>query len=139
MAGETTSASSTKAGRKLAGSGLCAQTFTLTYATGQLELNDVYEAGYLPAGVTVVGAIYAPHDMDSSTGVVQKITIGSTDVATGLTGGVLGAVATAVPGFRAFAPYSTTDKTLVKVTTTTAPSGTAAAGTTYVTLVYYTT
>lgn len=139
MAGETTSASSTKPGRQGTGAHLVCQTWALTYATGQLELNDVYEAGYLPAGVTVVGLAYAPHDMDSSTGVVQKITIGSTDVATGLTGGVLGSVATAVPGFRAIVPYSTTSKTLVSVTTTTAPTGTAAAGTTYVTAFYYNT
>ena len=139
MAGETTSALSTKPGRQGTGSGLTCQTWKLTYTTGELELADAKEAGYIPAGVTVVGVIYAPHDMDSSTGVVQKITIGSTDVATGLTGGVLGSVATAVPGFRAIVPYATTSKTLMSVTTTTAPTGTAAAGDTYVTAVYYNT
>lgn len=135
MAGETTSASSTKAVRQLAGSGSTSYTWTLTYSTTQNETNDVMEAGYLPAGVTVIGFIYSPSDMDTngSPALVQKITVGSTDVATGLTGGQSG-----TKSFVAINPIATTAKTLVKVTSTTA-AATAAAGTVYLTPVYYTT
>lgn len=125
MAGETTSAASADVPIELP-AGMFIVPFTLAYATTQLELNDVMEAGYLPA-CTVYGVIYSPTDMDTnvSPAVVQKVTIGSTDVATGLTGAQTGAKT-----FVGITPLALTAKTLAKVTTTTAP-GTAAAGTLY--------
>lgn len=135
MAGETVSASATArvTGKKMPGSGLVANPWTLAYSTTNNETNDVMEAGYLPEGVTCIGFLYAPDDMDSSTGLVQKITVGSTDVATGLSGGQTGAK-TFVP----IVPYVTTAPTLVKVTTTTAAT-TAVAGNLYLTPVYFST
>lgn len=135
MAGETTSASSTKGVRKLAGPGLTTYTWALAYATGQLEANDVMEAGYLPEGVTVVGFIVKSTDMDThaTPTLVQKITLGSTDLVTGIADGKTGAGA-----FYACVPTAITTKTLVKVTNT-AAAATAAAGTLYLTPVFYTT
>lgn len=126
MAGETTSAASADVPFELP-AGLFLVPFTLTYATGQLEANDVMEAGYLPSGVTVYSVLYAPTDMDTnvSPGLVQKVTIGSTDVLTGLTGGQTGTKSSNV-----ITPIALTAKTLAKVTTTTA-AATAAAGTLY--------
>jgi hypothetical protein len=131
VAGETTSASAAE--RKAGGYtvyGGPGETMTKAYATGQLELNDVMEFGYIPAGVKLLGFIYKPDDLDSSTGLVQKITVGSTDVATGLTGGQTGA-----GSFVAITPYTTTAPTLVKLTCTTAATG-AQAGNVYLTPVY---
>ena len=139
MAGETKAvlAAYAKPTRMLTGSGLCCSVFSVPLATTEMELADVVNCGFIPAGVTVVAVGFACHDMDSSTGVVNKITIGSTDVATGITAGVLGSVATAVPTLRAVIPQTTTDKTLVSTTFTTAPSGTAAAGTIHVSVWYF--
>lgn len=132
MAGETTSVAASTAFQvpKAQSVGVVAYTFTLAYATGQLELNDVMQAGYLPPNVTVVGAIVKATDMDTSgsPALVQKITVGSTDIVTGITAGQ--SAANAVYGVT---PLTTTDKTLVSVTNTTA-AATAAAGTLYVTL-----
>lgn len=126
MAGETTSTTALNPPFELP-SGLFIVPFTLTYSTTQNELNDVMEAGYLPAGVTVYGVIYSPTDMDSnvSPALVHKITVGSTDVASALTGAQTGA-----KSFVGIAPLTTTAKTLAKVTSTTA-AATAAAGTLY--------
>jgi len=126
MAGETTSAASADVPFEMP-AGVFLVPFTVSYATTQLELNDVMELGYLPAGVTVYGIIYSPTDMDTnvSPAVVQKVTLGSTDVATGLTGAQTGA-----KSFVGIVPTTLTAKTLAKVTTTTVP-GTAAAGTLY--------
>ena len=141
MAGETKAVPTAylKPKRQLAGSGLCCTVFENAVATTEAELADVVNLGYLPAGVTVIAVGIATPDMDSSTGIVQKITIGSTDVLTGITTAVLGSVATQVPSVRAIIPYATTDKTLVSTTYTTAASGTAAAGTIYVSVWYFTT
>ncbi len=126
MAGETTAALSADAPFTVP-TGLFLVPFTVSYATSQLELNDVMELGYLPANCTVYGVVYSPTDMDTnvSPAVVQKVTLGSTDVATGLTGAQTGA-----KSFVGIVPTTLTAKTLAKVTTTTAP-GTAAAGTLY--------
>lgn len=126
MAAETVSANSTDVPFELP-SGLFIVPFTLTYGTTNNELNDVMEAGYLPANVTVYGVIFAPSDMDTNVSptVVHKITVGSTDVASALTGAQSGA-----KSFVAIDPVTTTAKTLAKVTTTTA-AATAAAGTMY--------
>jgi hypothetical protein len=126
VAGETTSAVSADVPVEEA-FGLFLVPFTVAYATTQLEANDVMELGYLPSGCIVYGIVYSPTDMDTnvSPAVVQKVTIGSTDVATGLTGAQTGA-----KSFVGIVPQTLTAKTLAKVTTTTAP-GTAAAGTLY--------
>lgn len=141
MAGETKAVPTAfaKPKRQLAGSGLCCTVFSNAVATTEQELADVVNLGYLPAGVTVVAVGIATPDMDSSTGIVQKVTIGSTDVLTGITTAVLGSVATQVPSVRAIIPYATTDKTLVSTTYTTAASGTASAGTIYISCWYFTT
>lgn len=125
MAGETTSAVSADVPFEMP-AGVFLVPFTVAYSTTQNETNDVMELGYLPSGVIVYGLIYAPTDMDSGTALVQKVTIGSTDVATGLTGGQTGAK-TFVP----IVPQTLTAKTLAKVTSTTA-AGTAVAGSLYI-------
>lgn len=130
MAGETVATTATQAPYEAA-EGLFLVPFTLTYGTGNNELNDVMEAGYVPANVTVYGFLYAPSDMDTnvSPAVVHKITLGSTDLVTGLTGAQTGA-----KSFQPCTPTTVTAKTKVKVTTTTA-AATAAAGTLYLTAV----
>lgn len=126
MAGETTTAVSADPPFAVP-AGMFLVPFTVAYATTQLEANDVMELGYLPANCTIYGILYSPTDMDTnvSPAVVQKVTIGSTDVATGLTGAQTGA-----KSFVGIVPTTITAATLAKVTTTTAP-GTAAAGTLY--------
>ncbi len=102
----------------------------IAYATGELELNDVHEAGYIPKG-TLLGWIIKATDMDTNVSptLSQKITVGSTDVVTAITYGQTGA-----DGFRACTPTVVTDKTKVSVTNT-AAAATAAAGTLYLTAV----
>lgn len=125
MAGETTAAASADVPVELP-AGMFIVPFTLSYSTTQNETNDVMEAGYLPV-CTVYGVIYAPTDMDTnvSPAVVHKVTVGSTDVVTGLTGAQSGA-----KSYNAITPLTLTAKTLAKVTSTTA-AATAAAGTLY--------
>lgn len=131
MAGEKTSLSAAerKVGKKLPSVGLTAHTWVKSYSTAQNETNDVMEFGMLPAGVKLLGFIYAPSAM-AAADLVHKITVGSTDVATGLTGAVLG-----TPSFIAITPMDITSPTLVKVTSTTAAT-TPAAGTLYLTPIY---
>lgn len=131
MAGETTAVTTNKRKFKTTAP-VIGQTWSLAYATGELELNDVKEFGYIPKGATVVGFIYAPTDVDTagSPTVAQKITVGSTDVATGLTGGQTGTAS-----FVAIRPITVTADTLVSVTTTAAAT-TAAAGTVNLTALY---
>jgi hypothetical protein len=139
MAGETKAVLTAyqKPRKQLANGGLCVQMFEVPLATGEMELNDVVNLGYLPDGVTVVAVGCTSDDLDSSTGVVTKVTIGATDVLTGVTSAVLGSVATQVPTVRAIKPYVTSGKTLASTTFTTAPSGTAAAGSLYYSFWYY--
>lgn len=125
MAGETTSATSLDP--PFAGfDGFFLVPFTVSYSTTQNELNDVMELGYLPADCKVYGAIYTPTAMAASA-LVHKITIGSTDVVTGLTGAVAG-----TSSVQTWSPVTLTAKTLAKVTSTTA-AVTPAAGTLTVT------
>lgn len=120
MAGETTAALSADVPFELP-AGMFLVPFSVAYSTTQNETNDVMELGYLPAS-TVHGFHYAPTAMAASA-LVHKVTIGSTDVATGLTGAVLG-----TPSYQAISPLVLTTKTLAKVTSTTAAT-TPAAGT----------
>jgi hypothetical protein len=108
-----------------------AQVWSVEYATGELEASDVMEMGYVPAG-TVIGFFMYSDDLDTNgtPALVRKITVGSTDVATGLTYGQ-----TASGGFVAIEPVTVTTPTLVKVTVTTA-AATAAAGTTVLVPLY---
>lgn len=130
MAGETTATTALNAPYELP-VGLFLVPFSAAFATTQLEANDVVEMGYAPSDVTIYGVIYAPTDMDTnvSPAVVQKVTVGSTDIAAGLTGGQTGA-----KSFAGCTPLALTAKAKVSITTTTAP-GTAAAGTVYLALV----
>ncbi len=126
MAGETTAVASNDVPFELP-AGMFLVPFTLTYSSTQNETNDVMNVGYLPAGATVYGVVYAPTDMDTnvSPAVVHKITVGSTDIVTGLTGAQTGAKSVAV-----CTPLALTAKTLASVTSTTA-AATGAAGTLY--------
>ncbi len=130
MAGETTSVAASAA-RLFTdhppGSGLFVCSFSLTFATTQLELNDVMEAGYIPANTRVLAVVWAPTDMDSATTAVHKVTVGSTDIVTGLTGAQTGAASLTVCTQASIVATPSTSPALVKVTTTTAP--TAVAGT----------
>ena len=134
MAAETTAVArgSQRFGRKASSAALVASPFTLTYGTTDNQTNDVMEAGYVPAGVTVIGFLVVMSDMETATtNVRHKITLGSTDLVTAIAlGGAGGA------DFFPCTPTTTTAATLVKVTTTTA-AGTGAAGTAYVTPLYY--
>lgn len=92
-------------------------------ATNQLELNDVMEVSYLPPGIKIWMVGYLPTDMDTGTALVQKITVGSTDVATTLNGGQTGTAALV----QLATPYVTTAQEKVTITNTTA-AGTGATG-----------
>lgn len=124
MAGETTTlaVAARNVGKKLPSAALTVNPWTAAFATTQLELNDVMEVGYLPANIVLLGFLYEPDDLDTATALVQKITVGSTDVLTGLTGGQTG-----TKSLQLIAPLTLTAKTLVKVQNTTA-AGTPAAG-----------
>lgn len=112
--------------------------WTTELATGQLELNDVINMGYVPKGATLIGFIAFADDLDSnaSPALAWKITVGSTDVKTGITIGQASSVSThSISQFLGIEPITLTDATLVKVTFTTA-AATAAAGTFCLTPVY---
>jgi hypothetical protein len=112
--------------------------FTLshTYATTEIdEISDAVEFGYLPGGVTVLGVVVKSADLDTggSPALVQKITLGSTDIVTGDVTGKTG-----VGASYWITPTALTAPTLVTVTTTTA-ANTPAAGAQYLTFVYHST
>lgn len=85
-------------------------------ATSQLEINDVMEVAYLPAGIKVWMIGVTATDMDAATGLVQKVVIGTTDVLTGLTNGQ-NAATTLV---QLPTPYTTTAQELLKLVNTAA-------------------
>lgn len=133
MAGETTSRSGIDADvlPHMQGPVLNSVVWTTELATSQLELNDVINMGYIPNGATLVGFFAYADDLDSngSPALAWKITVGSTDVKTGITIGQATSVSThSVTQFLGIEPITTTAATLVKVTFTTA-AATAAAGT----------
>ena len=101
-------------------------------ATNQLEIGDVMEVAYLPPGVKVWMIGVTATDMDSSTGLVQKVVIGSTDVLTGLTNGQ----AATTTLHQLPAPYTTTTHEVLKLVNTTAASGTPATGSVKLRLYY---
>lgn len=128
MAGETTTVSANLARvyKDHPGFGLYAIEFSLTFGSTDNQLNDIMEAGYIGANVRPVAAIWIPTDMDTnvSPAVVHKITVGSTDIVTGLTGAQ--SATTQIVGCSTLA--TTTAVTKVQVQTTTA-AATAASGT----------
>lgn len=126
MAGETTATTAKAAPFELQ-TGLFLVPFTLSYSTTQNELNDVMEAGYIPGNVTVYGFLVKSDDLDTNAtpAVVHKVTLGSTDLVTGITVAQNGGQAV-----YACTPTTVSAKTLAKVTTTTA-AATAAAGSFY--------
>lgn len=101
--------------------------FTASFSSTENETNDVKNVGYLPKGVKIYGVIYRATDMDTnvSPALVHKVSAGSTDLVTGLTGGQTGTglVAPCIP-------LELTADTLVTITSTTA-AATGAAGTVY--------
>ncbi len=101
--------------------------FTTAFSSTENETADVKNVGYLPKGVKVYGVHYRPTDMDTnvSPALVHKVSVGSTDIVTGLTGGQTGTGQT-VPCI----PLELTADTLVTITSTTA-AATGAAGTVY--------
>ncbi len=130
MAGETVATTDKQAPYE-ASEGMFLVPFALTYGSTNNETNDVMEAGYIPANCTVYGILYVPSDMDTnvSPAVVHKVSVGSTDIVTGLTGAQTG-----TSSVNACAPTTVTAKTKVTVTTTTA-AATGAAGTLKLTLI----
>lgn len=130
MAGETTavSANAARVYKDHPGFGLFAVPFSLTFGTNDNQLNDVMEAGYIGGGVSPYAVVWIPTDMDTnvSPAAVHKVTVGSTDIVTGLTGAQSG-TAQIVP-VSAIATTTGGAATKVTVTTTTA-AATAAAGT----------
>lgn len=134
MAGETQvlAAAARGVGKKVPFAALVGNPWLIPYLTTELELADVKEVGYLPAGVTLLGFFYCP-DALAASALVQKITVGATDVLTGLIGAVLG-----TKTLQLITPIVIADKTLVKVTCTTA-AVTPAAGNIWLTPIYFST
>lgn len=98
----------------------------ISFSSTNNETNDVMEFGYLPAYAVPIAVLWQPTDMDTnvSPAVVHKVTVGSTDIATGLTGAQTGTA-----NLAASARYTASSSpALVKVTSTTA-AATGAAGT----------
>jgi hypothetical protein len=139
MAGETTSRSGIDIDVLPLAQGpvLNGAVWTTEVVAGQLEINDVLNMGYLPTGVTLIGFVAYCDDLDTgAAALVWKITVGSTDVKTGITIGQADAKIThSLTQFLSVDPITTTDRTLVKVTFTTA-AATGAAGTFCLTPIY---
>jgi len=134
MAASTTvvSLGTRKRGRKLTNGALTAMTFDLTFGETDNEENDIMEAGYVPAGVTVIGFIVTASVMDTGTvAVVHSVLLGSTALVAGLTNAQTG-----TSGLYPCTPTTTTAATVVSAKTTTAPD-TAAAGTMQITPIYF--
>lgn len=112
------------------GAGAFVVSFNLTFGTTDNELNDIQQAGYLPPNVKLLAVGFYPTDMDTNgaPAVVHKVTVGATDVVTGLTGAQTGtsSFTPVTNAGRVLAPATT--PTLVQVQSTTA-AATAAAGT----------
>lgn len=95
------------------------------------EANDIFEIGYLPAGVTVHGFIVTATDMDSgSAALVYKLRLNGVDLVTGVTVGQSATTAAFYCAPTATAGYEVVD---AKVTT---QAATAVAGTVTVRVLY---
>jgi len=131
MAGETTTVAASAARNFYdnPGAGAFVVSFNLTYLSTDNETADIMQAGYLPPNVKMLAVGWYPTDMDTgSAAVVHKVTVGSTDIVTGLTGAQTGtsSFTPVTNAARVLAPATT--PTLVVVNTTTA-AATGAAGT----------
>lgn len=131
MAGETTAvaASAARTFYDNPGAGAFVVSFNLTFLSTDTELADVMEAGYLPPNVKMLAVGWYPTDMDTGTpALVHKVTVGATDIVTGLTGAQAGtsSFTPVTNAARVLAPTTTATKVIVTVTTAAA---TGAAGT----------
>lgn len=132
MAGETTSlgASDVAALRQMPdgfGAGVFPVKFPrASFGTTDNQSADVMQMGYLPAYAVPIAVLWQPSDMDTnvSPAAVHKVTVGSTDIATGLTGAQTGTA-----NFAASARYTASSSPALVVVTTTTAAATAAAGT----------
>lgn len=117
---------------KLSNTGLASHTMYKSLSVQELIYNIKVAVGVVPSNVTVVGFLVKSSDMDTgSAALVQSLYLGSTEVATGIT--------TGQGGTSAFVPCTPTEveaETTVYIKTTTS-AATPAAGTVYVTAVYY--
>jgi len=119
-------------GRKLSNVGLAAHTMYQSLTAYQLIVNIKVAVGVVPGNVTVIGFLVKSSDMDTgSAALVQSLYLGSTVVATGITTGQGGTSA-----FVPCLPTALTAETACYINTTTA-AATPAAGTVYVTAIYY--
>jgi len=119
-------------GHKLGNVGLASHTMYQSITALQLILNIKTAVGVVPGNVTVVGFAIKSSDMDTgSAALVQSLYIGDTEVATGITTGQGGTSA-----FVPCTPTATVAETTVYINTTTA-AATPAAGTVYITAIYY--
>lgn len=132
MAGETTSvaASSARLAYENPGAGAFLAVFSLTFGSTDNELNDIMQAGYIPANTRVVAVGWYPTDMDTnvSPAVVHKVTVNSVDQVTGLTGAQTGTSSWSSTTSTAVATTPGTSPQLVQVQSTTA-AATGASGT----------
>ncbi len=108
----------------LADEGLCLATYDVEVLTTDLQSADEVTIGMLPTG-TVYGVYITSTDLDTNgtAALVQKLTIGGVDVATGINVGQAGGTAhIAIP------PTALAESTEAKLVTTTS-AATAATGT----------
>jgi hypothetical protein len=105
----------------------------VTVATAALdEQDDVFQLGYIPAGIRVHGFIVSATDMDTgSAALVYKLRIAGADVVTGVTTGQTAATA----AHYLATPVTTTGLSVVDAMITTA-AATAAQGTVKVRVLY---
>jgi hypothetical protein len=99
--------------------------YNITFSTTENELNDIVEVGNIGIAHQPIAYLWFPSDMDSATGAVHKITVGGTDIVTGLTGAQTG---TSQMGPVTTLIATSTNPTKVQVQTTTA-AATPVAGT----------
>ena len=119
-------------GHKLSNRGLASHTMYTALTVQNIILNIKTAVGVVPGNVTVIGFLVKSSDMDTgSPALVQSIYLGDTAVATGVTTGQGGTSA-----FVPCTPTALTAETTCYLKTTTA-AATPAAGTVYVTAVYY--
>ena len=122
-----------KRGRKLSGPGVACMAFDLTIGTGDLEADDILEAGYVPAGVTVIAFLVTTTALDSDgTPIVTfDIQLGTTSLISASTQAQLGG-SDLIP----VVPTTTTAPTVVRFKTITAPTA-AQAGTARIKALYF--
>lgn len=113
----------------MAGQIQCIDSYDIAVATSDIDLADLIKVFKARKGFVVTGAMLQSTDLDSSTGVVLALGDGSDDdrFITNATIGQAGGFTTTLAP--AGALYEFTADTDIYIKVTTAPSGTAAAGT----------